>query len=91
MVEVLVVVKDIYLFSIVINSFPATMPYDPVHVHNQLLAAERGLQNQERIGHFDLTQHGYPLVFGMMLISIIVMAIISSRLVKPLQGRFSGP
>lgn len=79
------------LFNILTELIPAAKAFNPINVHNNLLFEERGLSNAQRITNFDLTQHEYPFVFGMMVLTIIAMAIISSRLTKPLQGRFQRP
>jgi hypothetical protein len=74
------------LLTVGITSFSATNRLEPIHVHNALLMAERG-------GKLDFRQHGYPLVYGVLLASIVLLAILSNRLARPLQpsSRWLGP
>jgi hypothetical protein len=66
------------VLTIGITAFPMTNPLEPINIYNSLLAAERA-------GKIDLTQHGYPLVFGIQLISVFALAAIAYRFAKPLQ------
>ena len=40
---------------------------EPINVFNALLEAERS-------GQVDFTQHGYPLVYGVLVVSIVLLA-----------------
>jgi hypothetical protein len=42
------------------------------------------LYSAERSGQVDFTQHGYPLVYGVLVVSIVLLALLSSRLARPL-------
>lgn len=66
------------LLTVAIETFPMTNRLEPINVHNELLVAERS-------GHVDFTQHGYPLVYGVLVVSIVLLALLSSRLARPLQ------
>jgi hypothetical protein len=69
------------VLTIAISAFPRTDRLEPTNIFNDLLAAERS-------GRVDFTQHGYPLVYGVLLISIVLLALLSSRLARPLQPTF---
>ncbi len=64
--------------TVVIETFPTTNCLEPINVFNALLDAER-------TGHVDFTQHGYPLVYGALVVSTVVLALLSCRLARPLQ------
>jgi hypothetical protein len=66
------------LLSVAITSFPISTSLEPIGVYNDLLHAERA-------GQVDFTQHGYPLVYGILAASSFVIAVLSSRLARPLQ------
>ncbi len=66
------------VLSIAITAFPMTEPLEPMNIYNDLLVAERA-------GHVDFTQHGYPLVYGVIIVSTFLLALLSSRLARPLQ------
>jgi hypothetical protein len=66
------------LLTVAITTFPMTARLEPINVHNALLGAERS-------GHLDFTQHGYPLVYGVLVAAIVLLALLSSRLARPLQ------
>jgi len=66
------------VLTIGITAFPMTNPLEPINIYNSLLAAERA-------GKIDLTQHGYPLVFGIQSALIFLFAILAFQLAKPLQ------
>ena len=66
------------LLHVAITTFPTTSRLEPVNVYNELLRAERS-------GQTDFTQHGYPLVYGILVVAIVLLAILSSRLARPLQ------
>ncbi len=61
-----------------VTYFPGTMHLDPVNIYNELITTERA-------STVDLMQHSYPLVYGVLAISVIVSAFASSRFAKPLQ------
>ncbi len=66
------------VLTIAITAFPMTNPLEPINIFNALLSAERA-------GQVDFTQHGYPLVYGLLAVSIFILALLSSRLARPLQ------
>ncbi|MGO8697552.1 MAG: hypothetical protein ACLQVY_07535 [Limisphaerales bacterium] len=68
------------ILTVAIGAFPATSPFDPISVYNKVLQAERA-------GHMDFTRHGYPLVYGSLALMILIIALFSSWLAKPLQPR----
>ena len=68
------------ILMVAIGAFPATSPFDPTNVYNRLLQAERA-------GQMDFTRHGYPLVYGSLALSILITALFSYWLAKPLQPR----
>lgn len=69
------------VLTIAITAFPISTSLEPIDIYNALLQAERA-------GQVDFTQHGYPLVYGILAISTFVIAVLSSRLAKPLQPTF---
>jgi hypothetical protein len=66
------------LLTVAITTFPMTSRLEPVNVFNALLEAERS-------GQTDFNQHGYPLVYGVLAVSIVLLALLSCRLARPLQ------
>jgi hypothetical protein len=74
------------LLTVAITTFPITNGLEPINVYNELLFAERS-------GQVDFKQHGYPLVYGVLLVSIVLLALLSCRLARPLQptSRWFGP
>lgn len=66
------------VLTIAITAFPMTTRLEPMNIYNDLLMAERG-------GQVDFTQHGYPLVYGVIIVSTLLIALLSSRLARPLQ------
>jgi hypothetical protein len=66
------------VLTITIASFPQTLQLEPITIYNQLLSAERS-------GLGDFTQHGYPLMYGILASSTLVFAWLASRLARPLQ------
>jgi hypothetical protein len=66
------------LLTVAIETFPMTSRLEPINVYNALLDAERS-------GQIDFKQHGYPVVYGVLLISIVLLALLSCRLARPLQ------
>jgi hypothetical protein len=66
------------LLTVAITTFPMTSRLEPINVANALRGAERS-------GHIGFTQHGYPLVYGLLLVSIALLALLSCRLARPLQ------
>ena len=69
------------VLTIAITAFPMTSALDPINVYNELLGAER-------TGQVDFRQHGYPLVYGGLAITTFLLALLSSRLARPLQPTF---
>ena len=67
--------------TMVITSFPGTMQLEPINVYNKLLSAERA-------GFINFTQHGYPIVFGLLAASAVACSIFSSHIAKPFQTKF---
>jgi hypothetical protein len=66
------------LLTVAIMTFPMTDRLEPINVYNALLEAERS-------GQTDFNQHGYPLVYGVLVVSIVLLALLSCRLARPLQ------
>ena len=66
------------VLNFAITAFPMTSRLEPIDVFGELLSAERA-------GQVDFTRHGYPLVYGVLVVSIVVLALVSSRLARPLQ------
>ena len=66
------------LLTVAIETFPMTNQWEPIKVSNALLFAERS-------GQVDFTQHGYPVVYGVLVVSIVLLALLSCRLARPLQ------
>jgi hypothetical protein len=66
------------LLTVAITTFPMTNGLEPINVYNELLFAERS-------GQVDFKQHGYPLVYGVLLVSIGLLALLSCRLARPLE------
>ena len=48
------------VLTVAITTFPMTNRLEPINVYNELLLAERS-------GQVDFTQHGYPLVYGVLV------------------------
>lgn len=69
------------VFTIAITAFPTTNRLEPINIYNALLSAERA-------GKVDFAQHGYPLVYGVLALSSLMIALFASRLAKPLQPTF---
>jgi hypothetical protein len=66
------------VLMIAITAFPQTSRLEPMTVYNGLLLTERD-------GTIDLTQSGYPLVYGTLAAATLVCAWLASRLARPLQ------
>ena len=66
--------------TVAIGAFAATSSFEPISVYNELLQAERA-------GHMDFTRHGYPLVYGSLALIILIIALFSYWLAKPLQPK----
>jgi hypothetical protein len=66
------------VLSVAITSFQVSTSLEPINIYNDLLQAERA-------GQVDFTQYGYPLVYGTLAVSSFVLAVLSSRLARPLQ------
>jgi hypothetical protein len=71
------------ILTVALGAFGATSSFDPINVYNQLLQAERA-------GNMDFARHGYPLVYGSLALMILMIAILSCRLAKPLQPESIG-
>ena len=69
------------VLTIAITAFPFTDRLDPIDIYNELLSSERA-------GHMDFSQHGYPLVYTVLAVSVFVLGVISSRLARPLEPTF---
>jgi hypothetical protein len=69
------------LITLTLTAFPLTIDLDPIDIYNKLLEAERA-------GKIDFSQHGYPLVYGIQVISICMVAFVSSQLARPLQPTY---
>ena len=65
------------LLHVAITTFPMTDRLEPINVYNAMLSAERS-------GQVDFTQHGYPLVYGAQVVLVVLLALLSSRLARPL-------
>ncbi len=65
------------LLFVAITTFPMTNRLEPINVYNSLLWSERA-------GQVDFTQHGYPLVYGAQVVLVVLLALLSSRLARPL-------
>jgi len=68
------------ILTVALEAFSATSTFEPINVYNELLQAERA-------GHMDFTRHGYPLVYGGLALMIVMIALFSYRLAKPLQPK----
>lgn len=68
------------ILTVAIGAFPAISPFEPTNVYNNLLQAERA-------GHMDFTRHGYPLVYGCLVLLILIIALFSYWLAKPLEPK----
>jgi ABC-type transport system involved in multi-copper enzyme maturation permease subunit len=68
------------ILTVAIGAFPATSPFEPINVYDKLLQAERAR-------HMDFTRHGYPLVYGGLVLMILLIALFSYWLAKPLEPR----
>jgi hypothetical protein len=66
------------VLHVAITTFPTTNRLEPMNISNALLFAERD-------GKVDFTQHGYPLVYGVLVVSMVLLAILSCRLARPLE------
>lgn len=66
------------VLTIAITTFPMTDHLEPINVYNDLLQAERA-------GQIDFTQHGYPLVYGVLLASVFLCGLLAFRFAKPLE------
>jgi len=69
------------VLTIAIQTFPLTDPWEPLKIYNSLLEAERA-------GRVDFSQHGYPYIYGILAVSTFVVALVASRLARPLQPAF---
>jgi hypothetical protein len=66
------------LLTVAITTGPMTSRLEPIDVFQKLHSADRS-------GQVDFTQHGYLLVYGVLVVSIALLALLSSRLARPLQ------
>lgn len=64
--------------TMAITAFTETQHLEPIDIYNSLLSAERS-------GEIDFSQHGYPLVYGVLTAAIVTFAILSSRLARSLE------
>jgi hypothetical protein len=64
--------------TMALGGFSTARSFEPIHVYNELLSAERA-------GHLEFTRHGYPLVYGIQLLLILALAAFAYRLAKPLE------
>lgn len=69
-----------FVLTTAITTFPTTNPLEPIGIFSDLSSAERA-------GRLDFTQRGYPLVYGAMVVAIVLSALLSSRLARPLQSK----
>ncbi|MDB6128925.1 MAG: hypothetical protein JWM04_32 [Verrucomicrobiales bacterium] len=76
----LLALAEFSILMVAISAFPGTGQFEPTNVYNNLLHAERA-------GHMNFTQHGYPLVYGSLILMILMIALFSYWLAKPLQPR----
>lgn len=70
------------LIGMILNFLPATTQLDPTTIYNNLLSAEGE-------GKFNLSQHGFPITYGAMYLSILPMAYLAYRFARPLEARSS--
>ncbi len=63
--------------SVAMQSFPAIGFLEPIHIHSRLMDAERA-------GQLDFSQHGYPLVYGTLAVSVVLSALLAFRAARPL-------
>ncbi len=66
------------VLNLAITAFPATYSLEPIYVFNLVLSAERE-------GDVDFTRHGYPLVYGSLAVLTLAVALLASRLARPLE------
>jgi len=71
------------ILTVAIGAFAATSSFEPISVYNKLLYAER-------TGQMDFTRHGYPVVYGSLGLMILIIALFSYWLAKPLQPKSIG-
>lgn len=64
------------LLGMALNFLPATAALEPTTIYNNLLSAEGD-------GNFQLSQHGFPITYGMMYLSILPLAMVAYYLAKP--------
>jgi hypothetical protein len=65
--------------TVALESFSTARSFEPIHVYNELLTAERA-------GRLEFTGHGYPLVYGGQLLLVLGLAAVAYWLAKPLEG-----
>ena len=75
-----------FVFSFVTSYFPALTDFEPINVYNALFFDERVAPTVMRVGEliprasvFDLTQHGYPLVYGGLAAVTLLAALAAWR------------
>jgi hypothetical protein len=68
------------VLTMTISTFPITDALEPINVYNRLLAAERA-------GQLDFSQSGYPLVYGVLAGSVLLLAVLASRAARPLEEK----
>lgn len=67
------------LFGMALNFLPATAGLEPTTIYNNLLSAEG-------MGSLRLSQHGFPITYGVMYLSILPLAVAAYFLAKPLES-----
>ena len=67
-----------FISSMIMESIPGVMEFDPFHVYNNLIAAERQ-------GRFNLSGSHFPLVFGTVCVITLLTAYLASRKVQRLE------
>lgn len=72
-----VAILGYWILAVAVAFLPSTHHLEPIMVYNSLLDAELA-------GAVDFTRHGYPLVYGTLAVSVVIIAAIASRLATPL-------
>jgi ABC-type transport system involved in multi-copper enzyme maturation permease subunit len=65
------------ILNVAVGSFASTYRLEPFMVYNSLLLSELA-------GTVDFTKHGYPLVYGTLAASVVILGAMASRLATPL-------
>lgn len=66
------------VLSIALTTFPATNAMEPINVYNALVHAERA-------GRMEFSLHGYPEVYGALVLATVGLSLLASRLAAPLE------